>query len=605
MLKGQTRVRFDYGSVGGSGTEARLVAVQSDPYAPPSTLSLRLPLRPRFDASSGMPIGLFGKANEADNDEAAATLPTEHAVPVSDFLARRAAASVRELPNRTLSLPGISPTYLTRARAIVSADRVDFLFSAHLPAHGRRIDGQGLRSLFCTSIPKLIASLRAWTDADETALRTHVECYLDAQALQAELRARNAVAFIRDGAILPRASSASTAPMREAVPWKSPKALRATLSLPHSSPTGTLIPRGVTLIVGGGFHGKSTLLDALTDCVYPHIPGDGRDGCATVNDAVSIRAEDGRPVTRVDISPFIKDLPRGAGRSSDFSTRDASGSTSQAANILEALEVGTSCLLIDEDTSATNLLTRDARMAQLVEHEPITPLLHKVRPLAKEEGVSVILVVGGSGDFFEEADTVIKMDSYEPSEVTEAARSIAREMSTGAVRAGSAEPFGRVTERTFTPSRCLASLASAKVKSSTDIRGSMVAYLAGRGQGGPTVDLDLSHLAQIVEGGQNRAIADALTVLPRGPSKTTTLAEAVHSLVSRLEKEGPSAVLRDATVDYSVPRAAELFAALARLPVLQVDEIQDKGTAAARASENAEADDKRMDDKDDEHVEEI
>lgn len=69
------------------------------------------------------------------------------------------------------------------------------------------------------------------------------------------------------------------------------------------------IPEGVTLIVGGGFHGKSTLLQALERGVYHHIAGDGREMVITRQDAVKVRAEDGRNIEKVNISAFINNLP--------------------------------------------------------------------------------------------------------------------------------------------------------------------------------------------------------------------------------------------------------------------------------------------------------
>jgi predicted ABC-class ATPase len=209
--------------------------------------------------------------------------------------------------------------------------------------------------------------------------------------------------------------------------FASPPSLRRTFELPNRGPTaGMAIGAGVTLIVGGGFHGKSTLLQALEVGVYDSVPGDGRELVVADKDAVKIRAEDGRPIAAVDISAFIGALPFGQ-PTDDFSTADASGSTSQAANILEALEVGAKVLLVDEDTAATNFMIRSAAMARLVAgpKEPITPFIAKVRPLAEKRGVSSILVIGGAGDYFAVADRVIMMDCYQPKDVTAEAKQIA------------------------------------------------------------------------------------------------------------------------------------------------------------------------------------
>lgn len=138
--------------------------------------------------------------------------------------------------------------------------------------------------------------------------------------------------------------------------------MEISIDLPFgNSIRGMGIPEGVTLIIGGGYHGKSTLLQALEQGVYNHVKGDGREYVITRADALKLRAEDGRAVSHLDLSLFIHDLPNGKDTHC-FSTEDASGSTSQAAGVLEGMEAETSCFLIDEDTSATNFLVRDAFM---------------------------------------------------------------------------------------------------------------------------------------------------------------------------------------------------------------------------------------------------
>jgi predicted ABC-class ATPase len=236
------------------------------------------------------------------------------------------------------------------------------------------------------------------------------------------------IAFVCNGSLLPRKSGIRDTPLDEnsAVLFRSPDSLEVTIQLPDgSSATGMGIPKGITLIAGGGYHGKSTLLKGIERGVYNHIPGDGREKTVTLYNAVKIRAEDGRSIEKVDISPFISNLPLGK-TTEDFSTDDASGSTSQAGNIMEVLEIGTGLLLVDEDTSATNFLVRDERMQALVakEKEPITPFIDRVKELSEKHGVSTILVMGGCGDYFSVADRVIMMDNFIPRDVTQKAREI-------------------------------------------------------------------------------------------------------------------------------------------------------------------------------------
>nr|BFF22223.1 hypothetical protein GCM10025732_01880 [Glycomyces mayteni] len=211
------------------------------------------------------------------------------------------------------------------------------------------------------------------------------------------------------------------------MPFRSPDSLAVEVELPHAGRVrGMGIAPGVTLIVGGGFHGKSTLLRALESGVWDHVPGDGRDFVVADRGAVKVRAEDGRAVTGVDVHAFVDHLPSGDD-TRHFSTENASGSTSQAAAIVESLEAGARVLLIDEDTAATNLMIRDARMQELVakDREPLTPLVDVVRSMADEHGVAVVLVMGGSGDYMDVADRVVLMDAYVPEDVTERAKALA------------------------------------------------------------------------------------------------------------------------------------------------------------------------------------
>jgi len=310
------------------------------------------------------------------------------------------------------------------ALRLLSDGRAEVRFSAGLPAGGRRILGRQAAALLLDDIPRAADALRdAWDDPD---LQAHVASVKAQRGLRRQLKARALVAFIADGAVLPRASGVAQSPLADAVPFASPDTLRVTLDGPNGPVHGMGVPEGVTLIVGGGFHGKSTLLMAIQRGHMDHVPGDGRERVVTRDDAVKIRAEDGRKVTGVDISPFLRDLPGGRS-TSPFHTDDASGSTSQAAAIVEAVEAGAGALLIDEDTSATNLLVRDDRMRALIprDREPITPFVERVRQVYEDWGVSTVMVVGGVGDYLAVADAVILMDAFRPVDVTSRARALA------------------------------------------------------------------------------------------------------------------------------------------------------------------------------------
>jgi predicted ABC-class ATPase len=331
---------------------------------------------------------------------------------------------------------------------------------------------------------------------------------------------------------------------------------------------GLGVPEGITLVVGGGYHGKSTLLRALERGVYPHVPGDGREAVVTRGDAVKIRAEDGRRVERVDVSAFIGRLP-GARAADAFSSEDASGSTSQAANIVEALEAGSRLLLLDEDTSATNFMVRDARMQALVakEHEPITPFVDRVRELADSHGVSTVLVMGGSGDYLDVADTVLEMRDWQPRVVTEAAREVARAHPTGrkAERTG---PFTLPAPRAPVPGSLDASKGRREVRISVQGR-ELLEFGVEK--------IDLRAVEQLVDPSQTRAIGFLLDQARRrfidGKAGLPEILDAVEAL---LEERGLD-VLDPLTEraprhpgDFARPRRYEIAAALNRLRSLRV-----------------------------------
>jgi len=326
------------------------------------------------------------------------------------------------------------------------------------------------------------------------------------------------------------------------------------------------IREGVTLIVGGGYHGKSTLLEAISRCVYPHIPGDGREYVVTRPDAVVIRSEDGRSVRKVDISPFISGLPQGASTVA-FSTEDASGSTSQAANIVEALEAGSRLLLIDEDTSATNFMIRDARMQALVEKadEPITPLIDRIRELYEHLGVSTILVMGGSGDYFDVADSVIQMQSFLPHDVTDLARRIASERPTGR-RPERPSPFSGITPRVPIPSSFDPSRGKKPVK--IEARG-IDTILFGRSL------IDLRAVEQIIDRSQTRAIGMAIQLAASQLMDGATIPVILDRLEETFDREGldvlsPRSSAGEHPGDFARPRRYEIAAAIDRLRSLRI-----------------------------------
>lgn len=319
---------------------------------------------------------------------------------------------------------------LERSAMHITSTVVEARIEIGFPAFGRTIAAGELETLLFDVLPEVAE--RTFRAKPQLMEELKKAAYLadDQRFIRQELPRLGLAAFVADGAILPRESGISQKKMEGAVPFESPESLAVTLQLPHGGMLrGMGIRRGITVIAGGGFHGKSTLLKALERGVYNHIAGDGREYVITDETAFKLRAEEGRSIHEENISMFINRLPTKAD-TADFTTENASGSTSQAANTVEALAAGSTVLLIDEDTSATNFMVRDGRMAQLVsdEKEPITPFIRKIRSLYQDLGVSTILVAGSSGDYLSVADTVLQMDCYRVCDVTEKAHALAQEL---------------------------------------------------------------------------------------------------------------------------------------------------------------------------------
>jgi predicted ABC-class ATPase len=446
----------------------------------------------------------------------------------------------------------------------IGSNAVEARFTVGLPASGRRIAGRQAAELLGNDIPHCVAQALFYAALDADEIESWIHTNEDAEALRAQLEPRGLVAFISVDAVLPRRSGVDDRPLQQdAIPFAVPPELAVELDTPNSGPMrGMGIPRGVTLIVGGGFHGKSTLLRALERGVYNHRPQDGRHRSVTVANAIKIRAEDGRRVENVDISPFINGLPFGQDTRT-FGSDNASGSTSQAANIIEALEVGAAVLLIDEDTAATNFMIRDARMQRLIApgHEPITPLVDRVRPLYEEHGVSTIVVAGGSGDYFDVADTVIACENYLPRLATDQARAIAAAYPNDRRRQGH-DAFGTIGQRVPLPSAPEPSTGSRsrKVKSRRT-----ATILWGR------EEIDLAGVEQLVDPSQTRAIAAALLYAEKNCiDGTQTLRQIIDQVQAAIASGGLDILSPYPVGDHAAFRPLELAATLNRLRSLAV-----------------------------------
>jgi predicted ABC-class ATPase len=547
--------------------------VQADPFAPPSRLRLRLPL-----SAAGFPAPWRASAIRR--------------VALCDFLTRAFHGALRQSQaprqgdgsNGAIRIDVPGQEVLPRSSVALTDTHVEVRCTVGLPARGRTILGRQATALLCDTLPAIAARSLRYGALSGTEVERHLNVVEDQHVLRDLLPEHNLAAFVADGALLPRRDGNDDRPLQSPpmIFWQSPNNLALELDLPHAGHVrGTGIRRGVTLIVGGGYHGKSTLLKALTRGVYNHLPGDGRELVVTDADAVAIRAEDGRRVEKVTITSFITALPYGQS-TRRFCTDDASGSTSQAANIIEALEVGARVLLIDEDTSATNFMVRDRRMQELIAktQEPITPFIDRVRQLYDQDGVSSVLVLGGVGDYLDVADTVIHMDAFQPHDVTARARALARAWPASAKRRYEADaswetPQPRPVRRvSLSPQR--------------GRRDKVRAYGVRAIQYG-VEEIDISHVEQIVDASQTRYIADCLQYAYHHlADDRRSVRDLVDLIAAVVQQQGLEAVQPYLAGDRAWARPLEVAAALNRLRTLRITVPEVAGDRSENLHETTE-----------------
>ena len=431
------------------------------------------------------------------------------------------------------------------------------------PANGRTINARELEKILFDFVPECVKASLFYKNLDAKRLRRIVDLAEDQEYIRKELPKRGLCAFVANGSVLPRESGISSRPMRDGTAFQSPKEQEVTLELPHKGKiTGMGIRKGITLIVGGGYHGKSTLLKALELGVYNHIAGDGREYVITDATAVKLRAEDGRSIQKTDISMFINDLPNGKDTTS-FCTEDASGSTSQAANVIEGIEAGTSLFLIDEDTSATNFMVRDELMQQVIRRdmEPITPFIERVRDLYQEYGISTVLVAGSSGAYFQIADQIIQMDKYVPREITELAKKAASDYP--ALKFPEEKPEQPSFDR--------------KVRKNPGIRQKGRVKLKTMGRDAVMIGhetIDLRYVEQLVDSEQLNTLGQIVRFLEEEIfDGRKTLGQAIEQVENVLDKKGLAGVCEGNTVPGNLarPRIQEIYACMNRYRKLGTD----------------------------------
>ncbi|MGL5085761.1 MAG: ABC-ATPase domain-containing protein [Clostridium sp.] len=391
--------------------------VQGDPFASPSRVRVIVSQK-----NAGFLSELFD--NKHKN------------IAVADYLTRQFYGSINKCGERVFGsgksglifISKCPQEILERTSITIDENKIEARFFVGFPARGRSVLSKELEKILYNVIPSIVDKTLIYKNINKEQLSSRVKLVEDQEFIRKELANKGLVSFVANGSMLPRESGVSTKALKDGEIFLSPKNLEVEFNTPNKGLIkGMGIKKGITLVVGGGYHGKSTLLKALELGVYNHIEGDGREFVITDNSALKVRAEDSRYITKTDISLFISNLPNGKD-TKKFSTENASGSTSQAANIVEGIESGTKLFLIDEDTSATNFMMRDDLMQKLVskEKEPITPFIEIVKPIYEQMDISTIIVVGSSGDFFDIADCVIQMDNYETKDVTKEAKDLSK-----------------------------------------------------------------------------------------------------------------------------------------------------------------------------------
>ena len=450
---------------------------------------------------------------------------------------------------------------LDRSALQINEDgKIILCINVGFPAHGRRINSHPLITIFSDILPRIIDDTLLYVHADKKKLKEAIDLSDDQNAIREYLKTNGLVSFIRDGACLPRQSGVSELPLSNAILFESPKSLAIELELPHAGRvTGMGIKKGVTLIIGGGYHGKSTLLSAIERGVYNHISRDGREYVITVSDATKNRAEDGRSIINTDISLFIKGLPDGSD-TGHFSSENASGSTSQAAGIVEAIESKSTLLLLDEDTCATNLMVRDEIMQNVVakDKEPIKPFVDRVRGLYRKFGMSSILVAGSSGAFFGVADTIIRMDAYRAYDCTDEARESYKKYS--GINSLPVENEAELPDIDFSRKPMAPGwIKKTDARIKTRING-VDEFSIGHD------DIDLRGMEQVVCPEMTMGIMLAVKkILLKYMNGKRTMMECVDALMQEIDDKGAAALFeKNCHSGVVVPRSQEILQALAR-----------------------------------------
>ena len=547
------------GSYQFDGYQLNIDHVQGDPFAAPSHVSVFVP-------ASVAAFPEYAVKNDLTRQA------------LSDFLARQFAKQVNQYTFKAkgsgksglISVTQCGQEVLYRTACEVTNKGITARFAVGFPANGRTINARELEKILFEYLPVCVTQAFSYKNLNAKAVQAAIELAEAQDYIRKQLDTMGLVAFVADHAVLPRESGISSKPMKNSVEFESPESLRVSMELPHKGTiTGMGIPKGITLIVGGGYHGKSTLLTALELGVYNHIAGDGREYVITDESALKMRSEDGRFIKDVDISMFINDLPNKKDTRC-FSTEDASGSTSQAAGIIEGMEAGSRVFLLDEDTSATNFMVRDAFMQRVVspDKEPITPFLSRARALYEQAGISTILVAGSSGAFFHIADTVIQMDNYRPVDITEKAKALCASFP---ISEETPTPFSmpqshRIMTKDANGATRRRDYRTGAVKKDEPER--LKVKVMGRdGFALGKQNVDLRYIEQLIDTEQTAALGIMLKyAVEKLIDGKRTLSDIAEYMITQMQKKGLSFFAEGSYIPggYAMPRPQEIYACLNR-----------------------------------------
>ena len=556
--------------------------VQGDPFAAPSSLSIHMSRK-----QHGMPDEYMREPHRR--------------IMLQDYLLRGFHRELKNYDHKaggsgksgSLSVSKCGQEVLERSALVI--DPTDGLlvlrFSAGFPAAGRTTLAMELKKMLYEYVPSCVVKTLRYAALNKETLNKWISLSDDQRAIREQLKDKGLVAFVANNSVLPRKSGVDERPMNDAVKFISTKEDEVTLKLPGDREiTGLGIKEGITLIVGGGYHGKSTLLKALERGVYNHIPGDGREYVITEDSAMKLRSEDGRSIKQLNISAFIRNLPNGRDTVC-FSTEDASGSTSQAANTVEAMMAGSSTLLIDEDTSATNFMVRDALMHEVIHpgEEPIIPFISRMRSLYEDCGISTVLVAGSSGAFFDVSDTILQMKEYNPINITKAAKNAALKYADVPYASGESKNDHKLVNDSKTEDsnsvininiydigKISIPVDNRKPCPNTEVTGSRKVKVRGSGTDSVSLNheaVEIRFVEQVVDNEQTNLLGAMLRELEeRYFNGKKTLSQCVNELYSGLISRGFEAAVMSGQIpgNYAMVRRQELWAMVNRYRGLRV-----------------------------------